>query len=159
MDKIYRSTTGHFLVKYQRVAFFVVLFLSPIYLLDNPNKGISIFVLSLAFATAHGGILINFNKNKFKPYVCIIGILFGKWQPMPIYNRITIVRTRNKIKMYSRTSHSHDHVALSYSVRLYDNDSHDYREVSRGNLRKVKGAATTLSHFTSIDFEDFTLDK
>jgi hypothetical protein len=159
MNKIYQGTTGHLLSFYTRAAFFIVLFLSPFYLFTNPEAGIPVFLFSLSLTTAHAGVIIDFEKRVFKSYLRVMGVAFGKWQPIPVYNRITVVRTKDSIKAYSRTSQGYEYTVSNYTVRLYDEGSWDYQEVSKGKLSKVKNDAELLSKLTAIDFEDFTVDE
>jgi len=156
MDRIYQARISYILPPYLRIPLFLVLLATPV-ILFNPLQGIPFLLLAVAGITAQEGIVLNFHTRQLKVYFSIFGIKIGKWQPMPVYNRITLVKDRELIRASSaNATASHQYYTTNYTIRLYDTESHDYQIASKGTKEKVAKDAERLSKLTQIGIEDFT---
>ncbi len=162
MNKLYKARTSLRISIIYRLAVCFSFLLVPflLYSIGTINSlWLSVPFIALAFITltAYEGIILDFENQRLKVYLNILGWAAGKWQQMPTYHRITAVQTKQKQRLTSnRATQEYEFVKISYEIRLYDTQSHDYQIASKGTKEKVRIDAEKLSQLTHIPVEDFT---
>ncbi|MGK7395505.1 MAG: hypothetical protein ACNS62_13090 [Candidatus Cyclobacteriaceae bacterium M3_2C_046] len=121
--------------------------------------GLGIVAVCLAIITANEGIMIDFEKGRFKSYWSVMLIRVGKWEPIPKFGRLLLVPELTQFTGTSFSLRTTEYTKKETGVRLYYLHSNDYILASKGKIEKTRKDAEFLAQKLKLKLEDYSAVK
>lgn len=115
MNTIIEIKQGRYFPKPAVLGGYIFLFFGIFSVFDNWPLGLSLLLLGIYLSLTFCGVEIDLNKKLFREYVQYFGIKSGKWIELDKYSDLSILKSKEKSTIYSRTN-----IATSDSTIYYD---------------------------------------
>jgi hypothetical protein len=121
--------------------------------------GLLLVLLALFALTLTEGLEIDFINRKIRIFFGVFGLRFGRWEHLPIMDRITLVPVQVKNTMTGRTNLTTEVTATYVQVRLYPQGARDYYIASMGKLSQCESDADLLARQFNLTCEKYTIEN
>ena len=137
-----------------KLVFGILLFIFSIVLVLDDMKGLIISGLAVYFILTEG-TEFNFETNKYRTIKSILGFHFGKWQPLPKIDYISVFATNETTVLRSRSAETNVKNAI-IKINLFHNGNHRIEVCRVTDTSKAFEIAKEFSQYLDVDILDAT---
>jgi hypothetical protein len=127
--------------------------------------GAIVVLICIGLLTSQGRVTIDFELKKYRSYILVFGLKFGKWKKLFSFEKITLTNRNEQYKetnwspFQNRTTNRTMYTFRSNSTNLNIRNNSDKLTIAIGDYEKMKDLGLEVSQFTRMDLYDFTEGK